>query len=161
AFIREAALGTEIVGVTGPVAFRESTSAVTSGAGTAGSGWRRTNGTEFCALNLQAHASLGATFATTMLWKPETFVDSNGTLATFEKISPYQKNQTFPAGSDVYPFDRPTLSRQHFKVITEEAAVPFAVITGRENQTGDYTGIALDLLEVLSGRLGFTYNISV
>ncbi|CAB1099788.1 unnamed protein product [Ectocarpus sp. CCAP 1310/34] len=161
AFIREAALGTEIIGVTGPVAFRESSSTVTSGAGTAGSGWRRTNGTEFCALNLQAHASLGATFATTMLWRPETFVDSNGTLATFEKISPYQKNQTFPAGSDVYPFDRPTLSRQHFEVITEEAAVPFAFITRRDNQTEEYTGIALDMLEVLSGRLGFTYNVSV
>lgn len=33
-----------------------------------------------------------------------------------QKLSPYQKNQTFPAGSDVYPFDRPTLSRQHFEV---------------------------------------------
>ncbi|CBJ28350.1 conserved unknown protein [Ectocarpus siliculosus] len=161
AFIREAALGTEIVGVTGPVAFRESASTVTSGAGTAGSGWRRTNGTEFCALNLQAHASLGATFEATMLWRPETFVDTNGTLATFEKISPNQKNQTFPSGGDVYPFDRPTLSRQHFEVITEEATVPFAFITRRENQTEEYTGIALDLLEVLSGRLGFTYNISV
>ncbi len=33
-----------------------------------------------------------------------------------QKISPYQKNQTFPSGSDVYPFDRPILSRQHFEV---------------------------------------------
>eukprot|EP00752_Nemacystus_decipiens_P004321 g3946.t1 len=159
--IREYALGTEVVGVTGKIAFMGGASAVTSGAGTAGSGWRGANGTEFCALNLQPHASLGATFATTMIWKPDTVVDSNGTAATFEKISPFQRNHTFPAGSDVYPFDRPTLSRQHFEVITEEAAIPFALITGTENQTQDYEGIAMDLLEVLSERLGFTYNISV
>eukprot|EP00903_Cladosiphon_okamuranus_P014086 g13093.t1 len=159
--IREAVLATELVGVTGNLAFMQGTSTVTSGAGTAGSGWREANGTVFCALNLQPHASLGATFATTMTWQPDTVVDTNGTASTFEKISPYQKNQTFPAGSDVYPFDRPTLNRQHIEVVTEEAAVPFAIITGRENETRDYEGIAMDLLQVLSEKLGFTYNITV
>lgn len=70
----------------GNVAFRDSDSAVSSGAGTAGSGWREPNGTEFCALNLQPHSSLGATFATTMTWRPETFVGENLTAATFEVI---------------------------------------------------------------------------
>lgn len=68
----------------GNIAFEDGIPAVTSGAGTAGSGWRKASGTEFCALNLQPHASLGATFAATMLWKPDTLVDADGTAATFE-----------------------------------------------------------------------------
>ncbi|CAM9202083.1 unnamed protein product, partial [Hapterophycus canaliculatus] len=160
-YIREAALAIELVGVTGEIAFRDGDSVVTSGAGTAGSGWRETNGTEFCALNLQAHASLGATFATTMIWRSDGLGGVNGTATSFDKVSPYQKNQTFPSGSDAYPFDRPTLSRHHFEVVTEVEAVPFTLVTAQGAQTGNYEGIAMDLLKILSGRLGFTYNVTV
>ncbi|CAM9570734.1 unnamed protein product, partial [Scytosiphon promiscuus] len=155
-FIREAALMVDVVGVTGEIAFRGGDAVVTSGAGTAGSGWRKTNGTEFCALNLQAHASLGATFATTMIWKPDSLSGVNGTASP-----PYQKNQTYPSGTDVYPFDRPTLDRQHFEVVTEVEAVPITIVTERGNETREVVGIAMDLLEVLSERLGFTYNLTV
>lgn len=34
------------------------------------------------------------------------------------------------------------------QVVTEEAAVPFAIITGRETENGDYKGISLDLVKV-------------
>lgn len=34
------------------------------------------------------------------------------------------------------------------QVLTEEAAVPFATISGRETTTSDYKGIAMDLMQV-------------
>lgn len=34
------------------------------------------------------------------------------------------------------------------QVVTEEAAIPFAVVTGREEQYNDYEGIAMYLLQV-------------
>lgn len=34
------------------------------------------------------------------------------------------------------------------QVITEEAAVPFAIITGQETENSDYKGISLDLIKV-------------
>ena len=71
--------------ISGSIAFMDGASTVTSGAGTAGSGWREANGTGFCALNLQPHAALGATFATTMIWRPGAVVAGpNGTTASFQ-----------------------------------------------------------------------------
>lgn len=69
--IRSAALEKEFTGVTGIVRFENTGSAITSGAGTAGTGWRKVNGTTFCAFNLQAHASLGGTFVALKAWRPE------------------------------------------------------------------------------------------
>eukprot|EP00904_Undaria_pinnatifida_P014241 jgi/Undpi1/9948/HiC_scaffold_28.g12402.m1 len=158
--VRSSTLKAEFVGATGKVEFIGGDTLVSSGAGTAGSGWRGVNGTTFCALNLQAHASLGATFTTMLSWQPEQASDTTGT-APFEAISPFQKNQTYPAGGVAYPFDRPILNGVHFEVIAEEAAVPFSIITGRETENSDYKGIALDLMQELSDRLGFTYNIAV
>ena len=34
------------------------------------------------------------------------------------------------------------------QVVTEEAAVPFALVTGRETENSDYKGISLDLMQV-------------
>eukprot|EP00904_Undaria_pinnatifida_P014240 jgi/Undpi1/9947/HiC_scaffold_28.g12401.m1 len=159
-FIRSSTLSVDFVGVTGDVKFKGGDSLVSNGAGTAGSGWREANGTTFCALNLQAHASLGATFATMSSYEPEQQSDINGT-APFEKISPFQRNQTFPSGGETYPFDRPTLSGRHFEVVTEEESAPFAIVSGRETTSSDYGGISMDLMKALSNRLGFTYNVSV
>ncbi len=39
-------------------------------------------------------------------------------------------------------------SRLSLKVVTEEEAIPLTIISGRENQTGAYEGIAMDLLQV-------------
>lgn len=82
-FIRSSTLAVDFVGVTGDVKFKGGDNLVSNGAGTAGSGWREANGTTFCALNLQAHASLGATFATMSSYEPEQQSDINGT-APFE-----------------------------------------------------------------------------
>ncbi len=84
------------------MAFQDGGSAVSSGAGTAGSGWREPNGTEFCALNLQPHPSLGATFATTMTWRPETLVGENLTAATFEVIRTRGRLPSAPGASASY-----------------------------------------------------------
>lgn len=35
-----------------------------------------------------------------------------------------------------------------WQVITEEQAVPFTLVTGREESTEDYEGIVMDLLKV-------------
>ena len=79
--IRSSTLDVEFVGVTGSVSFMGGDNLVSNGAGTAGSGWRETNGTTFCALNLQAHPSLGATFVTMLSYQPEQRSDTNGTAA--------------------------------------------------------------------------------
>lgn len=34
------------------------------------------------------------------------------------------------------------------QVVTEEASTPFAIVTGRETEYGDYEGIAMDILQV-------------
>ena len=77
--IRSSILEVDFVGVTGNVKFIGGENLVTSGAGTAGSGWRDTNGITFCGVNLQAHATLGATFATIWAWRPEQRFDTTGT----------------------------------------------------------------------------------
>ncbi|CAM9520631.1 unnamed protein product [Ascophyllum nodosum] len=158
--IRDAALTTGFVGVTGRVTFIGGSTIVTSGSGEAGSGWRSANGTTYCAMNLRAHASLGGTFATMRSWTPDQWNDFNRT-AAFEDISQYMKLHTYPAGGSSYPFDRPSLQGVHLEVITEEAAIPFAMITGREHVSADYKGIALELVKSLSEELGFTYNVTV
>ncbi|CAM9520701.1 unnamed protein product [Ascophyllum nodosum] len=161
--IRDAAPNTEFVGVTGQVTFIDGTTVVTSGSGEAGSGWRRVNGTTFCAMNLQSHALLGATFVTLKSWMPDQWEDVNGTaaLSRYADINPSQNNQSYPSGGDHYPFDRPTLQGMHLEVVTEDNAIPFAMVTGRETKATDYKGIALELVKSLSESLGFTYNVTV
>lgn len=73
----------DFMGVTGNVKFNGGENLVSNGAGTAGSGWRDGNQTTFCGVNLQAHASLGATFATVWAWRPEQRSDTTHT-AGFE-----------------------------------------------------------------------------
>ena len=34
------------------------------------------------------------------------------------------------------------------QVVTEEAAIPFAIITGRETESSDYKGITKDVMKV-------------
>lgn len=70
---------TEFVGVTGRITFDRSNVVVKSGSGESGSGWRTANGTTFCAMNLQAHASLGAAFVTLKSWMPDQWEDVNRT----------------------------------------------------------------------------------
>ena len=82
--IRSSTLEVEFVGVTGNVAFTAGETLVSNSAGAAGSGWREANGTTFCALNLQAHASLGATFAAMFSWQPKYISDTTGTTGPFQ-----------------------------------------------------------------------------
>lgn len=42
------------------------------------SGWRASNGTNFCAVNLQEDDSLGAAFVTVMTWAPDAANASQG-----------------------------------------------------------------------------------
>ena len=72
------------MGVTGSVAFQGGETLVLNAAGAAGSGWRQTNGTTFCALNLQPHGSLGATLATVSSWRPGHPSDTTGVYEPFQ-----------------------------------------------------------------------------
>lgn len=55
-----------------------------------------------------------------------------------------------PNGSDVFTADEMFggLLALLVQVITEEAAAPFAIISGRETQSSDYEGISMELMEV-------------
>ena len=78
-FIRSSILDMDFMGATGNVKFTGGENLVSNGLGKAGSGWRNANQTTFCGVNLQAHASLGATFATMWAWRPE---QRSGTTST-------------------------------------------------------------------------------
>lgn len=84
----------EFEGITGIVRFTGGENLVSNGAGAAGSGWRDVNGTTFCALNLQAHASLGATFATLLSWRIEDRSDIDDA-AGFEVGRRWLEQSTF------------------------------------------------------------------
>lgn len=70
--------------MTGSVAFIGGDDLVLNAAGAAGSGWRQTNGTTFCALNMQPHASLGATLVVTSSWQPKISSDTTGGYEPFQ-----------------------------------------------------------------------------
>lgn len=160
--IRDAALGTKFVGVTGPFQASVQQSISTNGGEAVLSGWRATEGTNFCAVNLRADAFGDAAFMTTMTWSPASTNAASG----FQVINSSQ-NQTFPSGSETYPSDRPTLRGMHLQVVTQAVAKPFVLVpeTYSGNQSNvpqeDVEGIAILFLQALSLRLGFTYTLTV
>lgn len=82
--VRSSTLEVEFVGVTGSLAFIDGEDVVLNAAGAAGSGWRQANGTTFCALNMQPHASLGATLVAMSSWQPKLISDTTGAYEPFQ-----------------------------------------------------------------------------
>ncbi|CAN0304266.1 unnamed protein product, partial [Laminaria digitata] len=141
-----------LTGATGPLT-------LSLGAGEEGGGadGRDVDSVTFCAVNLRPHATYGGRFQAISTLDGATLDVKNS--AGFQPVSQFQEVQTFPAGGDRYPYDRPLVKGAHLDVVMRRDAPPFVFVDGDGNRNEDFTGITPSFLRSLSEVLGFTYSL--